>query len=432
MDDGLGYSQLNELLLLLGFDRISSSFFQYLYNCSKDKECCFEEYKHGAAFSSLDELEKGILSFKKTALLIYGNVKFAFKTISTNNEILQSTVETITPIEETAFINRHCPVLPLDKIFPTDAYLTGYIVEGELKQKLQDNPDDLAAQTLEDKRKEIVEKAKKNQNAYLTSDHLDVYVATSMRERHEYLTISKLTNKIFDHGSIRALKLRWFDPTQAYCLDRVDKGLSEALMLRRALCTIYLVQESDTLGKDSELASTLAQGKPVIAFVPLADDEYIENYFSDLQEANPDIDLKNLLLEQLKIFFNQGAWENSDIRNLLNEHNFLNETQIKTLLAEHIKTHYDNRAKILKEIHPLGIQVNLVTGVANGVLVVRTVDNCAKLIKSIVTRTLKVDLEERDSYTALVEQISGCVFRVMTKDTMLTNTFWNFYLDPAR
>jgi len=109
MDDGLGYSQLNELLLLLGFDRISSSFFQYLYNCSKDKECCFEEYKHGAAFSSLDELEKGILSFKKTALLIYGNVKFAFKTISTNNEILQSTVETITPIEETAFINRHCP-----------------------------------------------------------------------------------------------------------------------------------------------------------------------------------------------------------------------------------------------------------------------------------------------------------------------------------
>jgi hypothetical protein len=50
-------------------------------------------------------------------------------------------------------------------------------------------------------------------------------------------------------------------PTQAYCSDRIDKGIAEALMLKRAQCTIYLAQESDTLGKDSELASTLAQGK---------------------------------------------------------------------------------------------------------------------------------------------------------------------------
>ena len=48
------------------------------------------------------------------------------------------------------------------------------------------------------------------------------------------------------------------------------EGLAEALMLRRAACTIYFAQENDTLGKDSELASTLAQGKPVIAFVPAA------------------------------------------------------------------------------------------------------------------------------------------------------------------
>ena len=39
-------------------------------------------------------------------------------------------------------------------------------------------------------------------------------------------------------------------------------------MLKRACCTVYSVQDTDTLGKDSELASTLAQGKPVIAYVP--------------------------------------------------------------------------------------------------------------------------------------------------------------------
>src|SRR5205807_9604853 len=80
--------------------------------------------------------------------------------------------------------------------------------------------------------------------------------------------VSELGRMIFDHPTIRDLKLRWFDPTQAYCVERIDKGLAEALMLKRAKCTVYLVQETDTLGKDSELASTLAQGKPVIAFVP--------------------------------------------------------------------------------------------------------------------------------------------------------------------
>ena len=38
-------------------------------------------------------------------------------------------------------------------------------------------------------------------------------------------------------------------------------------MLRRASVTIYMTQDIDTLGKDSELAATLAQGNIVIAYV---------------------------------------------------------------------------------------------------------------------------------------------------------------------
>ena len=96
-----------------------------------------------------------------------------------------------------------------------------------------------------------------------------------------------------------------------------------------------------------------------------------------------------------------------------------------------VRGHYDKRADTLKEVHPLGIQVNLATGVANGVLVVRTVDQCADLVRRIVTGTLEFDLEEASGYTALRERVSGCIFRVMTADAMLTNTFWNFYTNPA-
>jgi hypothetical protein len=43
--DELGYSQLNELLLLFGFDRITQSFFRYLLDGSID-------YEPGLAFDS--------------------------------------------------------------------------------------------------------------------------------------------------------------------------------------------------------------------------------------------------------------------------------------------------------------------------------------------------------------------------------------------
>jgi hypothetical protein len=37
----------------------------------------------------------------------------------------------------------------------------------------------------------VVARAKSNQNAKFASDHPDVYVATSMRERHEFSAINR-------------------------------------------------------------------------------------------------------------------------------------------------------------------------------------------------------------------------------------------------
>ncbi len=88
---------------------------------------------------------------------------------------------------------------------------------------------------------------------------------------------------------------------------------------------------------------------------------------------------------------------------------------------------YDRRAKTLKVAHPLGIQVNLATGVANGVLVVRTIPQCADVLRRVVTNSLEFELRESPSMWYLEEKISGCVYRVVSKDRKLTNCFWNFY-----
>jgi hypothetical protein len=165
-------------------------------------------------------------------------------------------------------------------------------------------------------------------------------------------------------------------------------------MLKRATCTLYLAQESDTLGKDSELASTLAQGKPVIAYVPAPTEEDVRSSVKFLSElySRPEV---HIVLERLQALSPNLAWTNSRVRWWLDRPNEMDIEEALVLLAETAREHYERRATMLMEDHPLGIQVNLDTGVANGVLVVRNTSDCAELIYRIVTGRLEFDIEKK-------------------------------------
>jgi len=433
----LGHSQFNEVLLLLGFDRVSEKFFHFLINMSYDGP--------NKEINSMDHLIRYIDYFRQIALYEFGNVQFAFKQLSANDKLIKDTCEAHIPISSADFEKRNDPFTELIEIPPDKTYYLGYIIQGEIEEKLQKDPNNIDAQKERDIMVKWMENGYKNHETYLSSDHLDVYVATSMRLRHEFVFISKLTKLIFSDKSLQDLRIRWFDPTQAYTEDRIDKGLSEALMLKRARCTLYLSQESDTLGKDSELASTLAQGKPVIAYVPIGDESYVEELIKDLVNQNPKISRREILLEQLQIFDPDLAWREKQVKKWLNEDSGF-ENEILDRLKRSVKTKYDKRAKTLIKDHPLAIQVHLDTGVANGVLVVRKVSDCVALLKSILTNDMQFVLEEKKpkrkylhlveeesdkKYLYLKEKISNSIFRFMTGDKMLTNSFWNFYLDQS-
>ena len=277
---GLGYSQLNELLLLLGYDRVTQTFFQFLVDGTL-------QYQPGAELGSIGALGAGIERVRQLSLLFFGNVKFGFKKLAHDADELAFYCESTQPLDTEVFKKRHQPIHPVDPIDAGETYYLGYVVQKEIENRLRSDPNDETAVAESRALARVREKGIRNHGAYLISDHIDVYVATSMRRRHEYLEVAEFTDDVFKHAAIRDLKLRWFDPTQAYCSDRIDKGLAEALMLKRAKCTLYLAQESDTLGKDSELASTLAQGKPVIAYVPSHSEEQIAASVSRLDETRP-------------------------------------------------------------------------------------------------------------------------------------------------
>lgn len=424
---GLGYSQLNEILLLLGYDRVTHAFFQFLVDDTLD-------YHPGSGIGSISDFEAAVDRARQLSLLFFGNVKFGFKTLSRSTDELSYFYELTQPIADEVFSKRHDPVVPVDQIDPQQTYYLGYVVQRELDQRLKKNPTDASALAEQVILEDIRARGLRNQHAYLVSDHLDVYVATSMRRRHEYVEIAQFTKRLFEQEPLRDLKLRWFDPTLAYCVDRIDKGLAEALMLKRAKCTLYLAQESDTLGKDSELASTLAQGKPVVAYVPsMTEDELRKSvrFLSELYSQS----VAKTILDRLNALAQALAWTNVQVRRWIDDPDAMDEDDAFDLLLRTATDHYDRRANTLREDHPLGVQVNLDTGVANGVLVVRKIEDCAELIYRILTSRLEFKIEKKaiagvTSYI-LRENISASVFRVMTGDVMLTNSFWNFYLEPS-
>ncbi len=113
------------------------------------------------------------------------------------------------------------------------------------------------------------QRALENTKIYLSiCNELDVYVATSMRNRTDFRTAAESIRRIFSDPRLDAYQLRYFDPTLSAANTHEDEGLIECLMVKRAKVIVYFAQERDSWGKDSEASMALSQGKPVIIYCP--------------------------------------------------------------------------------------------------------------------------------------------------------------------
>lgn len=461
--DGLNYEQFNELLLLFDQDRATRAFFDFFFSPKGRLK--------------LDELPERIARFRGFAMLCFGDFRFAYKKLSRDNEA--QLVRELDPYVKSEasilseFAERPSPALKIEKIASDRTWCLGYIAKGVYESEARLLSDTIRAgkadagllkladlyEHLGDTIRETEAQGLRNTDIYLTWDYMDVYVATSMRKKWEFEETAEFVSKLFGNDSIRKLKVRYFDPTQCQCAYRIDKGLVEALMLKRARCTVYMVQESDTLGKDSELACTLAQGKPVIAYVPRIEDveaharklhryplEFFKLRFQVLQaegiledpklvprlaQLEPDyFKSVNDLIASLAAYRQQqpfSLWAEKDDEFKGGSGSF---ALICRILATAEQFNFDKRAATLRELHPLSLQVHLESGVANGVLVVRTADECAELLYKLLTNSLSFSIvcDAEQGCTLMKEKISQSPFRAVSNYEKMANSFWNFYL----
>lgn len=351
------------------------------------------------------------------------------------------------------------------------------------------DPDDLRreAERLAPKTEDQLERmrqtqdiALKNFSHYLSADHMDVYVATSMRSDADYVSVNHFVKELFDHHRIRQLKLRYFNPTQSWVDDRIAKGLVEALMLRRAGFTIYMAQKSDTFGKDSEASVALGQGKPVIIYVPklyvegLIDSEAVfkqkrqqllkmalDEGVIDQEEVDDTVDeialfgriisaklegvedaVLNTLVSQLWADFDlfgetdrlNDDSEKAEYRKWLDQA-ISHQANLKapSFKAEIVKIlvattiNFEKRAHMFREIHPLALQVILSSGVLNGIIVVRSVDECAEILNSLIRNKLNLEIKKDEFNYRLIEKLTGSTIRVISRHQLLQNSFEAYY-----
>ena len=88
----------------------------------------------------------------------------------------------------------------------------------------------------------------------------------------------------------------------------------------------------------------------------------------------------------------------------------------------------ETRASFYREIHPHARLINFETGVAGGAIVTDNRNEVPELLSRIFRNKMCYELDKKaDHYFILKDKLTGSTVRLQTDDTLLRETFWNYY-----
>ena len=423
----LSKAQFNQILVFGRQAPVSDGFFQYYWLEAPSKHPYPVDQipdfdprwlENTMRIMSLPHLAWGLYRLFTDALLYFGNVRTAFRTLRTlSREELGNFFQA--KLFDTDAIKQRGDVLPLRTIPRDDRYLVSemacksfgddsksesemrqalkkaytrhrekgggtitfrQLLTGELPESYSERQfefefamDDILEEPISSEEEfnaklghitakffKAREAALENTWHYLSLvSELDVYVATSMRNRQDFRDMAIFCDEVFSDKNLADLYLRYFDPTLSAAYGHEDKGLIECLMVKCAKVLVYCAGNRESYGKDAEAAMALSLGKPVI-------------FYCDQEQ----------------------------------------------------------RGRFYREVHPLSRLIEFNSGVAVGAMVTDNPNDVKKLLSRLFENKMQYRLEmhpTRKGYLLLKEQLTGSVVRLQTNDQILSETFWNHY-----
>lgn len=152
---------------------------------------------------------------------------------------------------------------------PNDEEQLSMFTCGEILENVVSNKEEIKekADKLYKRFTDAHNQALENTDLYLSLvNDLDVYVATSMRTKENFIDMANFCENVFKSEELKPFDLRYFDPTMSAADSHEDKGLIECLMVKSARILIYSTGDKDSYGKDVEAAMALCLGKPTIFY----------------------------------------------------------------------------------------------------------------------------------------------------------------------
>ena len=154
-----------------------------------------------------------------------------------------------------------------------------------------------------------------------------------------------------------------------------------------------------------------------------------DDYFEIVKSHWADFDLENEFNKRIKNedeLSNIKEWFDNTVKNIKTDLSEEYRSILKDILVG-TAIRFEKRAKIFREVHPLALQVILSTGVLNGILVVRSVESCAILVRDLIQNQLNLELKVDESNYRLIEKNTLSTIRVISKHQLISNAFKTFY-----
>jgi hypothetical protein len=88
------------------------------------------------------------------------------------------------------------------------------------------------------------------------------------------------------------------------------------------------------------------------------------------------------------------------------------------------------RERFVSEIHPLSRLIEFSSGVAVGAMVTSSESEVIELLRRILEifeNEMEYELHQRKNGLRLVEKLTGSTVRLQTRNSLLRETFWNYY-----
>ena len=88
----------------------------------------------------------------------------------------------------------------------------------------------------------------------------------------------------------------------------------------------------------------------------------------------------------------------------------------------------NQKKRFYRDVHPLSRLIHFDTGVAVGAMVASSLDEVSELLYRIFENKMEYELDHpKKGYLRLKERLTQSVVRLQTNDTLLRETFWNYY-----